>query len=201
MLAKIFANVLVVLLGGYSVFSLQGEKFGVNRLTRIGMFAALTIVLYMIKLVPFPQGGGCSLLSVLPIMILAVIAGKSEAMFCGIVVALLKLIIAPPYFLMQIPLDYFGAMMALSLTPIFGVDSKIKLFTGALFASGLSIFFSILSGVIFFGMYAPEGMNTWWYAIVYNGTGYGVEVVLSCVVLVMLPLGFFNREVRLGRAA
>lgn len=201
MTAKILAYVLVVLLGAYSVFSLKGEKFSINRLSRIGMFSALTIILYMIKLVPFPQGGGCSLLSVLPIMILAVIVGKSEAMFCGIVVAFLKLIISPPYFLMQIPLDYFGAMMALSLTPIFGVHSKKKLLTGALLASGLSLFFSILSGVIFFGQYAPEGMNTWWYSIAYNGTGYGVEVVLSCMVLLMLPLETIKKAVRVDRAA
>lgn len=201
MTAKILTYVLVMLLGGYSIFILKGEKFGVNRLTRVGLFSAITIVLYMIKLVPFPQGGGCSLLSVLPIMILAVVAGKSEAMICGIVVALLKLIISPPFFLMQIPLDYFGAMMALSLTTIFGVDSKIKLFTGALFASGLSMFFSILSGAILFGQYAPEGMNTWWYSIIYNGTGYGVEVVLSCIVLVMLPLGNIKKAVRFDRAA
>ncbi len=201
MTAKILAYVLVVLLGAYSVFSLKGEKFGINRLSRIGMFSALTIILYMIKLVPFPQGGGCSLLSVLPIMILSVIVGKSEAMFCGIVVAFLKLIISPPYFLMQIPLDYFGAMMALSLTPTFGIHSKKKLFTGALLASGLSLFFSILSGVIFFGQYAPEGMNTWWYSIAYNGTGYGVEVALSCMVLLMLPIETIKKAVRVDRAA
>jgi thiamine transporter len=133
-------------------------------------------------------------------MILSVIAGTSEALICAVVVALLKLIIAPPYFLMQIPLDYFGAMMALSLTPIFGISSKEKLFAGALLASGLSMFFSILSGVIFFGQYAPEGMNTWVYSIIYNGTGYGVEVVLSCIVLVMLPLDAFKKIVRLDNA-
>lgn len=201
MLAEILASILVVFMGGYAFLTLKGEKIGVDRITRVGMFAAMTIVLYMIKLVPFPQGGGCSLLSVLPIMILAVIAGKSEAMLCGIIVAVLKLIISPPYFLLQIPLDYFGAMMALSLTTMFGIDSKIKLFAGALFASGLSMFFSILSGVIFFGQYAPDGMNTWWYAIVYNGTGYGVEVGLSCMVLVLLPLGTIKKAVRIHRAA
>ncbi|WP_459195573.1 energy-coupled thiamine transporter ThiT [Wukongibacter baidiensis] len=151
------------------------------------------MVLYTIKLVPFPQGGGCSLLSILPIMLLSVLYGKKEALLSAIVVALLKIVVQPPYFVMQLPLDYFGAMMAVAYTPMFGTENKAKLALGASLAVMLSTFFSILSGTIFFGQFAPEGMNPWLYATIYNVTGYGVEASLSVLVLMLLSTNNFSR--------
>ncbi len=185
-MAVIIAVFLCVGLFGVSLFTLKGFSWSVKSMTRIGVVSGVTIVLYMIKLVPFPQGGGCSLLSILPIMLLAVLYGKQEALFSAIVVALLKVVLAPPYFIMQLPLDYFGAMMAVAYVPMFGTDKKSKLLAGAITAAALSTFFSILSGTIFFGQYAPEGMNPWLYATVYNVLGYGVEASLSIVVLLLI---------------
>lgn len=187
-IAVMIAIVLCLGMLGVGIWTLKGYKLSVKSLTRVGLVSGITIVLYMIKLVPFPQGGGCSLLSILPIMILSVLYGKKEALMSAIVVALLKLVIAPPYFIMQIPLDYFGAMMAIAFTPMFGTDKPSKLLAGASVAALLSMFFSILSGTIFFGQYAPEGMNPWIYASVYNFLGYGVEAILSIVVLMMIGM-------------
>lgn len=187
-IAVMIAIVLCLGMLGAGIWTLKGYKLSVKSLTRVGLVSGITIVLYMIKLVPFPQGGGCSLLSILPIMILSILYGKKEALMSAIVVALLKLVIAPPYFIMQIPLDYFGAMMAIAFTPMFGTDKPSKLLAGASVAALLSMFFSILSGTIFFGQYAPEGMNPWVYASVYNFLGYGVEAILSIVVLMMIGM-------------
>lgn len=186
------AIVLSIILTGYllivSIKKLKGFRFDVKILARIGLIAAISIVLYMIKIVPFPQGGGFSLLSYLPIMILSSLFGIEEGVVCGIVVGALKIVIQPPFFPLQIPLDYFGAMMAIAFTPMFGTQNKLRLILGALLAGALSIFFSILSGVIFFGQFAPEGMNVWIYSIGYNLLGSGVEVLLSVVVLAIIPL-------------
>lgn len=194
-LAVIFTLAILIV----SIKRLKGFKFEVRVIARIGLVAAITIVLYMIKLVPFPQGGGCSLLSMLPIMILAVVFSTEEAIICAIIVASLKLFIQPPYFPLQIPLDYFGSMIAIAFTPMFGVCKKSKLVAGALTASAISIFFSILSGVIFFGEFAPEGMNVWPYSIMYNVLGSGVEAVLSIVVLVILPMTNLKKVIVLDR--
>lgn len=184
-LAVIIAIVLCSLVFGVSIWTLRGIKLSVPSLTRIGVVSGVTIVLYMIK-IPFPQGGGCSLLSILPIMLLAVIYGKQEALMSAIVVAFLKMIFVPPYFVMQLPLDYFGAMIAVAFVPMFGTKTKGLLLAGAVVAVVLSTFFSILSGTIFFGQYAPEGMNPWLYATIYNLSGYGIEVALSVVVLLLI---------------
>ncbi len=194
MFAQGIAVILTLLLMAVTIVKLRGFQFTTNRVARIGIVTGLTLVLYMIKLVPFPQGGGCSLLSILPMMILAVTFGMEEALVCGIVVGLSKIVIAPPMFPMQIPLDYLGGMMAISLTGLFGAQTKGRIFSGALLAIVLSTFFSILSGKIFFGQFAPEGMNQWLYSTIYNVTGYGVEATLSLIILMVLPLKHFQAK-------
>lgn len=186
MVANVLAGLLSLVVFSVTGWKLRGMKFDTKRVARIGIITAMTLVLYMIKIVPFPQGGGCTLLSVLPIMVLSVMYGMEEALICAIVVGLTKIVIAPPYFPLQIPLDYLGGMIAIAFTPIFGIMSKGKLAAGAIFATLLSAFFSILSGVIFFGQFAPEGMNVWVYSAIYNLSGFGVEAALSIVALLFI---------------
>jgi thiamine transporter len=191
-LAVLFCLVIFVFAG----WKVRGMKFDSKRLARIGLVTALSLVLYMIKIVPFPQGGGCTLMSILPIMYLSVAYGMEEGLICALVVGLTKIVIAPPYFPLQIPLDYIAGMLAIALTPIFGTDSKGKLIAGGIFANLLSAWYSILSGVIFFGQFAPEGMNVWLYSAIYNLSGFGVEVAMSLVALVLIT----SRQVQLKEA-
>jgi len=121
-------------------------------------------------------------------MILSAIFGIKEGIICGVIVGALKTVIQPPFFPLQLPLDYFGAMMMIAFAPMFGTKNKSKLIFGAVLAGALSISFSILSGVIFFGQFAPEGMNVWIYSMVYNLSGSGVEILLSIIVLAIIPL-------------
>ena len=186
MAATIFAFVFCGGIFAYTGLKLRGIRFDSKRLARIGMFTSLSLVLYMIKIVPFPQGGGCTLMSVLPVMVLAVLYGMEEAMICAIVVGLTKIVIAPPYFPLQIPLDYIGGMIAIALVPVFGIQTRGKLVAGGIFATLLSAWFSILSGVIFFGQFAPEGMNVWAYSATYNLSGFGVEAAMSIAALVLI---------------
>lgn len=186
MVANVLAIGFCIIVFAYTGWKLKGMKFDSKRLARIGVVTALSLALYMIKIVPFPQGGGCTLMSVLPIMILSVLYGMEEALICAIVVGLTKIVIAPPYFPMQIPLDYIGGMIAIALTPIFGIHTRGRLVAGGIFATLLSAWFSILSGVIFFGQFAPEGMNVWVYSAIYNLSGFGVEAAMSIVGLVMI---------------
>lgn len=187
-IAVTLAIILTLVLFALSFKILKGFSFNTNSLARIGLMSAITIVLYMVKLVPFPQGGGFSFLSVLPIMILSTVFSIEEGLLCAIIVGTLKAVIQPPFFPLQLPLDYFGGMMAIAFTPIFGSSNRLKLVSGALVAGLLSIAFSILSGGIFFGQFAPEDMNPWIYSIGYNFLGYGVEVLLSIVVLTIIPI-------------
>lgn len=180
------AIVWAVALGVFSLYKLKGFTFNTRKMTRIGLVAAITMVLYMIK-IPFPQGGGCSLLSVVPIIILSYLFGIEEALVAAIVVGFLKIIAAPPMFIAQLPLDYFGGMMALAVGPVFGQTHKAQRIVGASIACLLSLSFSMFSGAILFGHFAPDGVTPWIHSITYNLSSYGVELLGSIILLTVLP--------------
>ena len=48
--------------------------------------------------------------------------------------------------------------------------------------------FSTLSGVVFFGAYAPEGMNPWVYSSLYQGSYLGAEGIITLMILSLPPV-------------
>ena len=81
--------------------------------------------------------------------------------------------------------DYIFAFGALGLSGLF-TNSKYGMIKGYLVAIFGRFVFSFLSGVIFFGMYAPEGMNPAVYSAVYNGSYIAAEGVIT-IILLMIP--------------
>ncbi|MDU1855746.1 MAG: energy-coupled thiamine transporter ThiT, partial [Clostridium baratii] len=67
-------------------------------------------------------------------------------------------------------------------------DKRLNVNLGAIISVSLSVFISILSGVIFFGQYAPKGMNVWLYSCIYNISSAGVEGILTIIVMNLLPI-------------
>ncbi|WP_332842925.1 energy-coupled thiamine transporter ThiT [Paraclostridium sp. AKS73] len=57
---------------------------------------------------------------------------------------------------------------------------------------------SIISGVVYFGQYAPEGMNIVLYSCIYNISSAGVEGLLSSLILVLLPIKRFQKVLKLS---
>ena len=45
-----------------------------------------------------------------------------------------------------------------------------------------------ISGVVFFGEYAPAGMSPIIYSLVVNGPAVGVELLICLVILALMPL-------------
>ena len=45
-----------------------------------------------------------------------------------------------------------------------------------------------ISGIVFFGEYAPAGMSPTIYSLVVNGPAVGVELIICLVILKLLPL-------------
>ena len=85
----------------------------------------------------------------------------------------------------QLLCDYIFAFGALGLSGLFA-DKKHGLTRG--YVTGIigRFVFSFLSGYIFFGMYAPEGMNPAAYSAIYNGSYIFTEGVLTLFIL-MIP--------------
>lgn len=168
------------------------KKLDAKTIVLIAMFVAIAFVLNMIKLFRMPYGGSVSLCSMMPIMMLSVLLGTKAGLLGGLVLGILSMmdgvyIIHPVQFL----LDYILPYTLLGLAGLWGYQNKVKLCLGALLAVLLSVSCNILSGAIYFGAYAPEGMNPWIYAILYNGMTNGLEGLLSIIALLLMPLQRF----------
>lgn len=168
------------------------RKSDIRTLVMIALFAAIAFVLNSIKLFTMPYGGSVSLCSMMPIMLLAVLLGNRAGLLGGLVLGILSMIngvyiVHPAQFL----LDYILPYTFLGLAGFWGYQNKGKVFLGAAIAVLLSVSCNILSGAIYFGSYAPEGMNPWIYSIVYNMMSNGLEGALSIFVLMLLPLQRF----------
>lgn len=175
-------------------------KFTTKEIVVIAMFSAISFILYMIQFIKYPQGGGITLFSMLPSMLLAILYGRCAGVTGGLVFGLLKLlngvyVVHPAQFI----LDYLLSTMALGLAGEFGTDKKIDIVKGCLFASALSVIVNIISGVVFFGQYAPKGMNILLYSCIYNISSSGVEGILSTIILVLLPIKRFQKVLKVSK--
>ena len=88
--------------------------------------------------------------------------------------------------------------MLLGVAGTFGKEKKSKIISGCLFALALSVSMNIISGCVFFGDYAPEGMNVFVYSFLYNVSSLGVEGLLSTIIISILPLNRFNKALNLS---
>lgn len=180
---------------GYYIWEIRKTKFDTKTIVTIGLCAAISVVLSMIKFMSLPQGGGISLFPFLFIMILSFSHGKAAGMTGGLVYSLVKLTttsifaVSPSQFLME----YIVCNMAVGCASMFGNDKRYKILIGSLTVVFIDFLIHFLAGAIFFGEYAGE-MNKWLYSFSYNGSTSGVEGILTCVVIMLFPL---NRVLKL----
>ena len=145
---------------------------------------ALSVALSFVKLFALPQGGSVSL-GMLPIFIFAIRRGGTAGVSAGLAVGMLKLflggyVIHP----VQALLDYPAANALIGTAGYF----RTKIYWGVAAASILNLLASVLSGVVFFAEYAPEGMNVWLYSFIYNASVVIPEAVIcSALVYFILP--------------
>lgn len=140
---------------------------------------ALSTALYFIKFFELPQGGSITL-TMLPLLIFALRNGGTIGVTVGFVAGILRLflgayIVHPA----QALLDYPLACAAVGLAGFF----PRNIYLGISSAMLTNMCCSVLSGVIFFGSYAPEGTNVWLYSIIYNGSVVVPETII-CIALI-----------------
>ncbi len=180
---QISTVIVIVLLFLGILISERGKKADTKAMVTSAVLVALAIALNQIILFRMPQGGSITAFSMLPIVVCAYFYGVRRGMMAGMCVGLIDLIFNP-YVIhpIQMFLDYplaFGALAFAGLmrTRKFGLISG---YVVGLFARYLC---AVLSGIIFFGQYAPEGFNAVTWSIYYNVTYLGVEGVLTVIVL------------------
>lgn len=169
----------------------QSTKTGrrnVYCLVLCAILMALSFVLGMVKIIPMPYGGSITLFSMLTATLAGYFCGPKWGLASGVALGLLNLIIDPVIlFPMQVLLDYILAFGCLGLSGFFS-KQKYGLYVGYVVAIIGRFICSFLSGFLFFGEFAPEGMNPVWYSFLYNIFYIGGEGVLTLLVLALPPV-------------
>ena len=159
---------------------------------------ALATVLSLIVLFKMPQGGSVTAASMVPLILFAYKWGVGPGILAGLAHGAIQAILPGAYVMhpVQFLLDYPVAFALLGLAGLFRQKSW-GVYPGTIVAIILRLFCHVVSGVVFFAAYAPEGQNVWLYSTVYNGTFLGAELGISLVVLGLLYTALPKKYLRL----
>ncbi|MDD7176238.1 MAG: energy-coupled thiamine transporter ThiT [Clostridiales bacterium] len=166
----------------------DSKKWSTRMLANAALCIALSFVLSYIRLYKLPQGGSITLASMLPLFLFAYAYGVGPGMLVGAAYGILQFI-QDAYFVhpIELLLDYPLAFAMLGLAGLASrFSDKWGLIPGIVLGTFGRFVCAFLSGVIFFGMYAPEGQSVLVYSAVYNGF-YLIPESIICIVLAMVP--------------
>lgn len=146
---------------------------------------ALSVVLSWLKIFTMPQGGSITL-EMAPLLYFAYKRGCGWGALAGAVSGTLQIFfggyVAHP---VQALLDYPLAFACMGAGGLFGQDGK-GVIAGTAAAVTARLACHVLSGVIFFASYAPEGRNVWIYSLAYNAAFLVPSVVITAAVAWLL---------------
>ena len=167
------------------ISTLAGKKKTVNakQLAFAAGALALAIVTSYIKLFHLPMGGSVTLFSMFFVTLIGYWYGPVGGIMAGVAYGLLQMILDPYIIsLPQMLIDYPFAFGALGLSGLFS-EKKNGMIIGYIVSVFGRFVFAVLSGVIFFGMYAPEGMSPLVYSVSYNGAYLAAEAAITIILL------------------
>jgi thiamine transporter len=163
-------------------------------MAEIAIMAALSLILGLISFKGLWANGGSVSLEMVPIFLLAFRRGLKAGVFTGLVVGMLQLLVNPQiYYFAQVILDYPLAFALAGVAGAFAPTIQqnkgkrtILMVTGIFVGCLLRLVSHVLSGVIFFSEFAPEGMNAWMYSILYNGSFMVVIFFITSFVVTLI---------------
>ncbi len=187
--ALVLVMIALLLLACFIGGSVKKPHFSTRQLVFSAMAIAAGMVTSFIKLIDMPMGGSVTLLSMLFICLIGYWYGLGAGLMTAIAYGFLQLVVDP--YILSLPqmlTDYIFAFGALGLSGLFS-KSKNGLIKGYLAGVLGRYFFSFLSGMIFFGLYATDyGMSAPVYSLTYNGAYLGAEAVITVVILCLPPI-------------
>ena len=193
LLSEPLALAALIIVFALIVFVLVIRKIKLTPLlmAQIGISVAICAVLNAIPLFQMPQGGSVTLASTLPIIIMAFAYGPEVGMLTGFLFGVVNLFLGP--FIihpLQTLFDYPLPFMFVGMAGFFK-----NRYVGTVVSQLLRLLMHVLSGVIFFASYAPEGqqegLGLWLYSIGYNGSFVAVELIILLVILAVVPWNRF----------
>lgn len=166
----------------------KGQKADARTLTISALLIALAVGLGQLKLFEMPYGGTVTVFSMLPVALCGYLLGTRRGVIAGMCVGLLNLIFAP-YVIhpVQLLVDYpfaFGAMGLAGLC----AERRNGLVKGYVLGIIGRYVCAVISGIVFFGAYAPEGFNAVTWSLFYNFTYLAAEGVITVIIISLPPV-------------
>lgn len=176
----------------FALFKFKKIKFNARIITHISIALALSTILNIFKIYRFPQGGSITLGCMVPILIISFAYGKEVGFLTGFLYGIINLL-TDPYIVhpIQVLFDYPLPSMAMGLAGCFRNRKSLGVFI-AFLAKFLCNF---ISGVVFFGQYAPANIGSVLYSIIVNLPLCGGEMIICMVILKLLPLDRIARMI------
>ena len=185
-----WAVVAACLIIGIIIFILSKDKrrWNARMIANAALCIALSFLLSCIRLYKLPQGGAITPASMLPLFLFAYVYGLAPGILTGAAYGFLQFI-QDAYFVhpFELLLDYPLAFAMLGLCALGRrFPEQWGMVPGIIIGTFGRFLCAFLSGLIFFGMYAPEGQNVFVYSAVYNGF-YLIPEAVICIVIALIP--------------
>lgn len=164
-------------------------------MTKSALMVCLSLILKQIKLFSMPFGGSVTFGSLAPLIILSSKYGVKTGVFASFVCLIAHFIMSfkvPPaksFFaiILIIFLDYVLQYLLIGLSGFFGRVFSFgrlnKMYTGAAVSFILKIFSSAVSGMVFWGEYAPSYLNIPIYSLAYSCAYLIPEFIVTVIVI------------------
>lgn len=171
-----------------ALLKIKQVRLSVSMAASSGLMLAMAVILTAFPFYRMPNGGSVTLGGMLPLFFISFAYGPEVGMLAGFAYSLMNLVMAP-YILhpVQVLFDYPLLFMALGLAGCFPRHHM----AGITAAVAVRLFFHFLSGVVFFGSYAPAGTSIYLYSFVTNLTYLLPNLVICLVFYRLLPVERF----------
>jgi thiamine transporter len=160
-------------------------KTGTKIIAKGAVAVALSVILKDVlpPVIRLPQGGSVSAAGMVPLFWFSMKYGLRAGLEIGVIYGLVHMalggyVINP----VQAILDYPLAYAALGLSGLFRKYPIVGVGVGVV-GRFLCHF---ISGIVFFAIYAPEGMNPALYSAIYNGSYLIIEFIITSIVIYVL---------------
>lgn len=171
-----------------ALLKIKQVRLSVSMAASSGLMLVMAVILTAFPFYRMPNGGSVTLGGMLPLFFISFAYGPEVGMLAGFAYSLMNLVMAP-YILhpVQVLFDYPLPFMALGLAGCFPRHHM----AGITAAVAVRLFFHFLSGVVFFGSYAPAGTSIYLYSFVTNLTYLLPNLVICLVFYRLLPVERF----------
>lgn len=168
-----------------ALLKIKQVRLSVSMAASSGLMLAMAVILTAFPFYRMPNGGSVTLGGMLPLFFISFAYGPEVGMLAGFAYSLMNLVMAP-YILhpVQVLFDYPLPFMALGLAGCFPRHHM----AGITAAVAVRLFFHFLSGVVFFGSYAPAGTSIYLYSFLTNLTYLLPNLVICLVFYRLLPV-------------